>query len=105
MYWRHISSLGNDFLVALFVVDAGLALLHLNRLLDILGPGLRVYNAEDDIDLLEGQLLGLGNKHPDEDSHGQTEDGEHQECAPADTVDGGGSDFSNNEVEEPLGRS
>lgn len=102
---RHALGLGDHLLVALFIINAGLTLLDLDRLLDILGPGLCVHNTKDDINLLEGQLLSLWNKDPDEDRHRQAEDGEHKECLPSNTVNGGRRNFGDDKVEEPLGCS
>lgn len=104
-HWRYALGLGDHLLVALFVVDAGFALLHLDCLLDVLGPGLRIHDTEDDINFLECQLLGLWHEDPDEDRHGQTEDGEHQERLPSNAVDGGRCNLGDDEVEEPLGCS
>jgi hypothetical protein len=101
-YLRHELGLGNHPLITLVVVDTGLALLHFDRFLDVFSPGLGIHNTEHDIDLFERQLLSLWNKDPDEDRHGQAEDGEHKECLPSDAVNSGRCNLGDDEVEEPL---
>jgi hypothetical protein len=102
---RHALGLGDHLLIALFIINAGLALLYLDRLLDILGSGLRIHNTKDDINFLERKLLGFWNKDPDKDRHRQAEDREHQERLPSNAVDGRRCDFCDDEVKEPLGCS
>jgi hypothetical protein len=99
---RSLSLLVN-LLIALLIVNASLGLLNLNRLLDVLGPCLSINGTKHNINLLKGELLSLGNEDPYEDGHAHAEDGEHQERAPADAVDGCGCDLGDDEVEEPLG--
>jgi hypothetical protein len=89
--------------IALLVVNTGLHLLDLDRVLDIPGPRFRVNGTEYNINLLECQLLSLWHEDPDKDGHAQAEDGKHQERLPADAVDGRGRDLGDDEVEQPLG--
>lgn len=101
---RQNSSLSSHC-IALLVVDASLPLLDLDRILDILGPCISVHHAKYKVYLFERKLLRLWDEDPNKYRHGQAEDGEHQECTPANAVDGGGGDLRNDEVKEPLGGS
>lgn len=65
---------------------------------DVLGVTL----GEDDIDLLQTAVGGLGVEEPDEGDEQAVEDGEEQVSTPADVGDHDGGDHDNQEVEEPV---
>jgi len=71
-------------------------------MLDVGAPLLLVDHAKQHINLLQTAALGLLHEEENEDAHGQTEDAEHEEGAPADVVHGGGGHLGDDEVEEPL---
>lgn len=60
---------------------------------------------EDQIHVLQGPALGFFHEESDKDSIGSAEDAEHDEGLPANAVDGTRSNFSNDEVEQPLSGS
>lgn len=60
-------------------------------------------STEENVHILKTAALGLLGEDNDEDTHGNAEDTKHEECAPADVVDGFGGDFSDDETPEPLG--
>lgn len=74
-------------------------LLHICRSLRL------IHTSKQDIHILQTSALGLLDEESYEYAHGETEDAEHEECAPADVVDGIWGDFRDDEVEEPLGCS
>lgn len=71
------------------------------RHLDIQTPLLRIHGTEKYVNVLELQALGLLDKEEDEDAHAEAEHAKHDECAPADVVDGCGGELCDAEVEEP----
>lgn len=65
---------------------------------DVLGVTL----GEDDIDLLQRAVGGLGVEEPDEGDEQTVQDGEEQVGTPANVGDHDGGDHDNQEVEEPV---
>lgn len=58
--------------------------------------------AKQNVHVLESAALGLLDKEDDKRQHAAAEAAKHDECAPADVVDGSRGDFCNDKVEEPL---
>lgn len=71
-------------------------------LFDITAARLCIHGTKDDVDLLKRALFRFWDEQRNEDTHGETEDCEHDKCAPADTVDGKRRDFGYDEIEKPL---
>lgn len=59
----------------------------------------RIYTSKEDIHIFKTATFCLLEEESDEDGHGDTEDAEHEERAPADGVDGMWCDLGNDEVE------
>lgn len=66
---------------------------------DVLGEAL----GEDDIDLLQTAVGGLGVEEPDHGDEQGVQDGEEQISSPASTADHGGREHDDCEVEQPVG--
>lgn len=61
-----------------------------------------INGSENKIHLFQGPALGFLQEYNDKHTHGQTEDAKHEECPPANCINGPGSDLCNDEIKEPL---
>lgn len=58
--------------------------------------------AKQNVHVLKSAALSLLDKKDDKRQHAAAEAAKHDECAPADVVDGSGRDFRDDKVEQPL---
>jgi hypothetical protein len=73
-----------------------------NGQLNIFSPLLRCNSPKQNIHLFQTATSRILKEDQDESSHGGTEASEHNECAPANAVDGCRCNFCDDKVEEPL---
>lgn len=64
-----------------------------------------IHGTKHKVHLFQSLSFSFLKEDSDEDTHASAEASEHDECLPANRVDGTRSNLSDNEVEQPLGGS
>lgn len=87
-----------DFLLNVLQLDA-----LVEHMLDVCLALVLADEAEQHVHVLQRATLGLLDEEDDKGAHSAAEASKHDECTPANVVDGRRRDLGNDKVEQPLG--